>query len=235
MVSGRQVAIIPARGGSKRIEKKNILEFHGKPMLAWTVEAALQAGLFDRIVVSTDDPEVAEIARRHGASVPFLRTNHADDQSPASLATIESLRQLRDELGEEFEVVAQLMPTCPLRNARHIIEAMDHFRSRAAKSQISCCKFGWMNPWWAATLSPEGRPTPLFADAMRARSQDLPELYCPTGAIWVAQVEHLRAHQTFHAPDSVYWPMPWEASIDIDTREDLRMAELFHTMTRSGR
>lgn len=75
----------------------------------------------------------------------------------------------------------------------------------------------------------------LFPEAMKTRSQDLPDVYCPTGAIWVAKVEHLQKCQTFHSPDSVYWPMPWEASIDIDTKEDLRMAELFYTMTQGGR
>jgi len=88
MVTRSRVAIIPARGGSKRIEKKNIINFCGKPMIAWTIEAAKKSEMFERVVVSTDDQEIAEVARQCGASVPFLRKQYADDISPVSLATI---------------------------------------------------------------------------------------------------------------------------------------------------
>lgn len=232
MVGRRRVAVIPARGGSKRIEKKNLLDFHGKPMLAWTIDAALKSKAFHRVVVSTDDAEIAEVAQRHGASAPFLRKDYADDQSPVSLATIGTLQQLATELGETYDVVVQLLPNCPLRDERHILAALDNFDSRSAKSQISCFRFGWMNPWWAVTLAGDGRPTSLFPDATTARSQDLPDLYCPTGAVWIADVPHLHAHRTFHSPDRIYWPMPWDASVDIDDMDDLRMALLLYEMRK---
>ena len=148
MVGGSRVAIIPARGGSKRIEKKNIRELCGKPMIGWTISAARESGLFDRIVVSTDDPEIADVAKGLGASVPFLRKHYADDISPVSLATVGTLRQLSDELGEQYDIVVQLMANCPLRRASHIVEALDNFVAQQARSQISCFKFGWMNPCW---------------------------------------------------------------------------------------
>jgi N-acylneuraminate cytidylyltransferase len=234
MVARRQIAIIPARGGSKRINRKNIVDFYGKPLLAWTIGAALQIGEFDRVVVSTDDPEVAEIAKEHGASVPFLRKRYADDQSPVSLATIGTLEQLREVSGEDYDVVVQLMPNCPLRDHDHIAAALEHFSSRSARSQISCFKFGWMNPWWAAKLNEDGRPTSLFPEALKMRSQDLPELFCPTGAIWIAQVPHLYEHQTFHTPERVYFPMPWQSAIDIDDHEDLLMAKALFLMRGQG-
>jgi len=230
MVTRSRVAIIPARGGSKRIEKKNIVSFCGKPMIAWTIEAAQKAEIFERVVVSTDDPEIADVARQCGASVPFLRKLYADDISPVSLATVGTLLQLRDELGEEYEMAVQLMANCPLRNERHILDAFDYFNARKAKSQISCFKFGWMNPWWAATVAEDMRPTSLFPEAAKTRSQDLPPLYCPTGAIWIAKVKHLMEHQTYHTPERIFWPMPWEGAVDIDDREDMRMAELLYTM-----
>jgi len=230
MVVRARVAIIPARGGSKRIPKKNILPFCGKPMIAWTIAAAQKSERFDRIVVSTDDPEIAEVARAWGASVPFLRKHYADDISPVSLATIGTLMQLRDELGEEYDTAVQLMANCPLRNERHIADALDHFQKLGARSQISCFKFGWMNPWWAATLSEGMEPTSLFPEAAKTRSQDLPPLYCPTGAIWIAKVKQLVERQTYYTPDRIFWPMPWEAAVDIDDAEDLRMAELLQAM-----
>jgi CMP-N-acetylneuraminic acid synthetase len=230
MVTRSRVAIIPARGGSKRIEKKNIISFCGKPMIAWTIEAAKKSEIFERIVVSTDDQEIAEVARQYGASVPFLRKHYSDDICPVSLVTIGTLLQLREESGEEYEVAAQLMANCPLRNEHHIIDAFDSFQTLEASSQISCFKFGWMNPWWAVTLSEDGRPNCLFPDALKTRSQDLPPLYCPTGAVWIAKVADLMKHQTYHTPDHVFWPMPWGHAVDIDDREDLRMAEMLYLM-----
>ena len=224
------VAVIPARGGSKRIEKKNIVEFLGKPMIAWTIDAALNSGRFDRVVVSTDDEEIAETSKRHGASVPFLRKHFADDISPVSLATIGTLRQLREELGEEYETVVQLMANCPVRDESHIVDALDRFERSGAPSQISCFKFGWMNPWWAATLTAEGRPESLFPHIVNQRSQDLPPLYCPTGAVWIARVPALIERNTFHMPDRIFHPMPWEAAVDIDDHDDLRMAKALFLM-----
>jgi N-acylneuraminate cytidylyltransferase len=234
MVAPSRVAIIPARGGSKRIEKKNIIDFCGRPMIAWTIEAARKSKMFDQIVVSTDDRTIADVARQYGASVPFLRQEHSDDLSPVSLVTIGTLRRLRDELGTEYEVAVQLMANCPLRNERHIVDALEHFEKLDASSQISCFRLGWMNPWWAATLSEDGRPHRLFPEAAQARSQDLPPLYCPSGAIWIAKVHQLIEHQTYHTPDCIFWPMPWQDAIDIDDAGDLRMAEVLHAMARTA-
>lgn len=228
------VAVIPARGGSKRIEKKNIVDFHGKPMIAWTIEAALKTGRFARVVVSTDDAEIAEVSKKHGASVPFLRKGNADDVSPVSLATIGTLQQLRDETGEEYETVVQLMANCPLRDAGQIAGALDEFERSGANSQMSCFKFGWMNPWWAATLTSDNRPESLFPEALKKRSQDLPPLFCPTGAIWIARAKPLLEQNTFHMPDRTYWPIPWEAAVDIDDHDDLRMAELLYSMKKGS-
>jgi CMP-N-acetylneuraminic acid synthetase len=230
MVTRSMVAIIPARGGSKRIEKKNIIDFCGKPMIAWSIEAATKAGIFERVVVSTDDQNIAVVAQQFGASVPFLRRDYADDVSPVSLATIGTLSQLREELGAEYDVAVQLQPNCPLRNERHIVEAVEHFEKQRPTSQISCFRFGWMNPWWAAALSESGRPRRLFPEVAETRSQDLPPLYCPTGAICIAEVARLMEHRTYHMPDCIFWPMAWKDAVDIDDDDDLRMAELLYLM-----
>jgi CMP-N-acetylneuraminic acid synthetase len=230
VVSRRFIAVIPARGGSKRIPKKNIVDFHGRPMIGWTIEAAQRTGRFSNIIVSTDDLEIAAVAEKFGAAVPFLRARHADDVAPVSLATLEALAQVKEHLHEEYDVVVQLMANCPLRNEEHIEAALDSFHRRDASSQLSCFKFGWMNPWWAVTLADDGRPTPLFPDAYSSGSQHLPPLYCPSGAIWIAKVPHLLEHRTFHSPDRTFWPMSWQAAMDIDDHDDLRMAELLYTM-----
>lgn len=218
------IAIIPARGGSVRIPRKNIVDFCGKPMLQWTLAAALDCGVFARIVVSTDSEEIADVARKSGIEVPFLRLDHSDDMAPVSQATIAALNQSREYYGEDYRHVVQLMPNCPLRQARHIDEAYQCYRLRGCKPQISCFRFGWMNPWWAATLDSEGHPTPLFPQTRKQRSQDLPALYCPSGAIWIAPTSVLEQAGTFYAADHVFHPLDWRAAMDIDDENDLEMA-----------
>ena len=224
MVNGR-IAIIPARGGSKRIPGKNIIEFVGKPMIAWTIEAALRSNCFERVVVSTDDETIASVSTNWGAEVPFLREDSADEYSPVSLATWAALNQANDYWGKHFETVVQLMPNCPLRNGDHVSEALSEFENHESAFQISCFRFGWMNPWWAAELDESGRPSRLFPEAAGQRSQDLPALFCPTGATWVARVADFLAEQTFYGADHRFQSMPWEAAVDIDDYDDLHFAQ----------
>lgn len=224
------IAIIPARGGSKRLPKKNILEFSGKPMIAWTIKAAIESSRFDRVLVSTDDAEISEISRSWGAEVPFLRERAADDYSPVSLATIAALHQAMEYWQERYLNVVQLMPNCPLRGAADIRDAMSAFDQTSADFQISCFRFGWMNPWWAVTLDQEGNPQSKFPEAQTARSQDLPPLYCPTGAIWIAKAAALANSQTFYGPNHRFRPMPWTSAVDIDDFEDLEFARAVFSM-----
>lgn len=222
----KHIAIILARGGSKRLPRKNILDFHGKPMLAWSVEAALQSGQFDQVLVSTDDPEIADIARSFGAAVPFLRDSAADDTTPSSEATLAALRQAEQHWGEQFDAVSQLMANCPLRDVEDITASVQNFIKRGAESQISCFRFGWMNPWWAAKLDEQGTPDYLFPEARIARSQDLPPLYCPSGAIWVARAPALKSAKTFYVPSHIFHALSWISAMDIDDAEDMEMAKV---------
>ena len=226
----KQIAIIPARGGSKRIEKKNLIDFCGKPMIAWTIEAALESGQFSEVVVSTDDDIIAEVARDYGASIPFIRTKYTDDYSPISDVTLDSLDRIKNEFNEEYEVVVQLMANCPLRKSEHITGAISDFYKKNAPVQISCFRFGWMNPWWATILDDEGKPEPLFPESYSKRSQDLANLYCPTGAIWIANIKHLEEHRTFYSGKHIFRELPWEAAIDIDDYSDLNMATVLYNM-----
>jgi N-acylneuraminate cytidylyltransferase len=227
--SPQALAVIPARGGSKRLPGKNIRPFHGKPALAWTIEAALQSRLFQKVVVSTDDPQVATLARQHGAEVPFLRAAElADDHTPVSRVTLDALQRL-DPAACRYSAVAQLMPNCPLRTASDIQDSFRQFTETGTVAQISVTSYAWLNPWWALTRDTNQRLTPLFADRLTQRSQDLPALLCPTGAIWWIQPEILRREKTFHVANRTGWAIPWRHAVDIDTIEDWEMAELFYT------
>lgn len=224
MVEKKCIAVIPARGGSKRIPGKNIVDFHDRPLLYWTIEAAQQSGLFDRILVSTDDPAIALAAEQYGIKVPFLRDHCADDSATSSSATVAALAQTEAILHETYSIVIQLMPTCPLRKGNHIVEAYANFIRHRAQFQISCTTFGPTKPWWAAKLDDQMHPSPLFSNALISRSQDLPPLYCPTGAIWIAQIDALKNTGTFYGPGHIYFPLPWIAAIDIDEPADLELA-----------
>lgn len=223
------LAVIPARGGSKRLPGKNVREFHGRPAIAHTIDAALGSGLFDRVVVSTDSAEIAEIARRHGAEVPFVRdAGLADDHTPVSLVTLDALDRL-DPCGRAVHAVAQLMANCPLRTADDVRRSHGQFAASGAPSQVSVVRFGWLNPWWAVRRTPELALEPLFAEARAARSQDLPDVFCPTGAVWWARASVLRQERTFHGAGCTGWEIPWHRGVDVDTEDDWQMAEaLWH-------
>ncbi|WP_372763553.1 cytidylyltransferase domain-containing protein [Litorivivens sp.] len=228
------IAVIPARGGSKRIPRKNIMDFFGKPMIAWTIEAAIQSGCFQRVVVSTDDEEIATVAREYGAEVPFLRMQNADDYSPVSQATLTALTQAESHWNESYQTVVQLMANCPIRGAADIRSALETFQKHDRVFQISCFRYGWMNPWWAARLAEDNKPEPVFSGANTKRSQDLETLYCPTGAIWIANVEQLRVADTFYGTGHVFEPVAWTSAVDIDDMDDLLMAKAVHLMLREA-
>jgi len=232
MVKGKKIlAIIPARGGSKRIPKKNIIGFKGKPMIAWTIEAATKSGCFDKIFVSTDDNEIAEVSKGYGADVPFLREEHSDDFSTVSDVVVREVSRFE----EDYDIVVLLMANCPIRNEIDIKQSINSFVDQNRKFQISCFKYGWMNPWWAHKLAENGKGNPLFEKSIKNRSQDLDELYCPTGAIWVANIEDLKICKTFYGPNFTMEPINWKNAVDIDDYEDLELADIvFDLIKRKG-
>lgn len=222
---GWRLAVVPARGGSRRVPRKNVRCLAGRPALAYALEAALGSGLFDRVVVSTDDPAIAEVARAWGGEVPFLRAPAlADDQTPVSAATADALDRL-DPHGD-CAYVAQLMANCPLRTAADVCASFAQFTRSGAPAQLSVTRFGWLTPWWAMRLGHGGELQPLFPEQATRPSQALPDLVCPTGAVWWARADVLRRERTFHVPARTGWELPWQHAVDIDTEEDWQMAEV---------
>ena len=226
------IAIIPARGGSKRVPGKNIRSFAGKHLIAYTIEAALESALFHRVVVSTDSEDIATVARTNGAEVPFLRSSEiSDDVTPISAATADALDRL-DPDGTQYQFVAQLMANCPLRTAEDLVSSYKQFSETAADTQISVVRYGWQNPWWAMKRDANSFALdPLFPHEMSARSQDLPELFCPTGAIWWGKTRVIREQRTFHIPGRTGWEIEWQHGVDIDTPEDMAFAEALLSST----
>jgi N-acylneuraminate cytidylyltransferase len=228
----KRVAVIPARGGSKRIPNKNIRLFCGKPILAYTIQAARDSGLFEKIIVTTDSTEIADVAREYAAQVPFLREAQlADDHTPVAQATVDALARLEAE-GDRFEAVAQLMANCPLRDAGDIVASWNHFARSGARFQITIAPYLLQNPAWAVMRGMDGRLSPVFNEHFSTRSQDLPPVFCPSGAIWWAQTSALRETKSFHTSATIGWEIAWEHGLDIDTPDDWRVAETLASMTQ---
>lgn len=225
LVKGR-IAIIPARSGSKRIPNKNIISLGSHPLIAWTIKAAMESNLFDRIVVSTDCEEIAAIAHNYGAQTPFLRDKNSDDFSPVSAGTINGLLQAEGYWSENFDVVVQLMPTCPFRSSDVISRAVAFFESGEHEFQISCSDFGWMNPRWACEIDDDGVPNKIFSHSFWGRSQDLEQIFHPTGAVWIAARDSLIRDETFYGLGHRFYAIDWISALDIDNFDDLELARV---------
>ena len=204
----------------------------GKPMISWTIEAARQSKLFDKIIVSTDSIEIKRISEGFGAEVPFLREKTADDYSSASQATLEALEQSENYYSEKFNHVIQLMPNCPIRNFENIIEQYNCFLLNGQNtSLISGFSYGMFNPFWAHLINDDGTTEKLFGNKFDGfRSQDLPKLLCPTGAIWISTRENLINEQTFYSNNYKLFEIAWQKAIDIDDISDLNLANVVYNL-----
>lgn len=218
------IGIVPARAGSERVKNKNLRELAGRPLIEWTIEAALISTRFERLLVSTDSHEIAEVAVAAGAEVPFLRTRYSDALSGVTDATIDFARRLDLEVGATS--IAQLLPVCPFRNAQDIVMVMDSFLSDPERrSIISGSQFVFQPPWWACTLGKDGAPKYLFPNALKQRSQDLEEALAPNGAIWVSTLPNLLSHGSFYSESHRMIELPWKSGLDIDTETDFQIAQ----------
>jgi N-acylneuraminate cytidylyltransferase len=222
---GKTICIIPARKNSKRIKNKNIILFDGNPMIYWTIKAAMKSKIFDRIVVSTDCEKIAKISKELGIEVPFLRNNNlADDFTPVSEVTLAALKQAEEHWNEDYDTVVQMMPNCPNRDEHITKDAFNYFNENACNFLLSSSKFVGLIPWWSLTIDKFNEPIYNFPEELNKRSQDLEDIYCITGALWIAKSQSLKKEKKFHGKSHKIYPMDWISAIDIDTLEDLKIA-----------
>jgi len=220
----RILAFIPAKGASTRLKRKNILSLGGQPLIVWTIHAAKEANVFDHIVVSTEDAEVAAIARASGADVPFERpTGLAVDPSGVVQVALHALDEL-EARGVRYDEICIMLPTCPFRTAEDIVRALDLFRGRGEPNLMSVCEFSH-TPFNALGLGENGLLFPHFPDRFGRKSQEQPAAFRPNGAIHILDVPWFRTGRSYLAPPIVAYVMPRERSIDIDSDADLREAE----------
>ena len=221
------LAIIPARGASKRLPRKNILDLSGKPLIAWTIEAALGSKYIDRVVVSTDDQEIANIAKKYGADIPFIRPSElATDQTTSVDVVLHLLNQL-EKIEDKYDYVILLQPTSPLRTAKNIEEAIKLLRTKNSDAVISVCE-SEHPPLWCNVL-PDDMSMDNFLDesVKNKRSQDLSKQYRINGAIYISSVKKLKKENSFFLSNNcIAYIMKQNVSIDIDTIDDFDFALL---------
>jgi CMP-N,N'-diacetyllegionaminic acid synthase len=214
-------ALIPARGGSKDIPSKNKKIFAGKPLVVWTIEAALRSSLRSGVVVSTDDLEIAEIARRAGAQVPFKRPAElAQDQSPMLDTVLHALDQL-----PQYDSVLLLQPTSPLRTTDDIDGFLNLVAQKKTPSAVSITKAA-THPYWTYRLNADQTMARFLGAAPVARRQDLPAAFSFNGAMYFADTDWLRGSGSLVSAETLAYVMSKEHSIDIDTPLDWKFAEL---------
>lgn len=220
----KKIAIIPARSGSKGLKDKNIKELKGKPLLAYSIEAALQVGIFDKIHVSTDSERYAEIAREYRADVPFLRNAETATDSASTWDAVKYVLEQYKKLGERFDMVTVLQPTSPLRTALDIQGAYQLFVDKQANMISSVCEMDH-SPLWSNTL-PEDLSMENFEDEEIAYlpRQSLPVYYRENGAIYILKVNYLYSAKHLYKDRCYAYIMERKHSIDIDEEFDFLLA-----------
>lgn len=219
------IALIPARGGSKRIARKNTKLLCGKPLIAYTIEAALASKSVSKVYVSTDDEEIAQIALEFGAEVPFMRPDFlATDLAKSIDVYTYTCQRLEEEVGFQISELMVLQPTSPLREFWHIDQAYDLFRAKKADSVISFCKEH--HPIvWHKYLEVDQSLTPIFEETFRNSQDDRPS-YFPNGAIYIFKRE-LLDKGIYMTNKSFAYIMDRKYSVDIDTEDDWMLAQCY--------
>ena len=238
------LGIIPARGGSKRLPRKNVMPLRGKPVISYTIEAAMEAESLSRVIVTTDDEEIADVARSQGVDIPFVRpASLADDFSTVGDVASHAVSWLAQHEGYEPDIAVVLQPSSPLRTVQHIDEAVALCTDSGSDGCASVCEPDY-HPYWMQVIvdgnlrlyEPKGQEY--------QRKQDLPEVYRPNGAIYVYRPEVL-ARQADHGRQGLMcltlqhdikpYIMRREDSANIDTLSDFRMAEFFLDLRASDK
>ena len=223
------VAVIPARGGSKRIPHKNIKPFCGRPMIAYSIEAAKNAGIFNRIVVSTDSKKIAAIAKEFGAEVPFMRPAElADDYIGTDAVTFHALKQLMED-GEKIDYICCIYATAPFVKAEYIIKGYNILRDKNATSCFSVTTYPFPI-FRSLKINNQNRLEMFWPEYRGTRSQDLPEAYHDAGQFYWADVKKYLKEKQFYSKDTVPVILPRYLVQDIDTPEDWETAEKMYSV-----
>ncbi len=225
-MSKNAIAIIPARGGSKRIPKKNIKDFFGKPLIAYSIEVALNSNLFEKVIVTTDDETIAKIAKEYGAEVPFLRPKKLSDDFTGTGDVIEHAIQELEKQGETYEYICTIYATAPLLQKKYLIEGYEKLMPSDAKNAFSATTMPFPIQR-TFKLNDNGRCEMFTPEHYMTRSQDLEEAYQDAGQFYWEKREQ-KSDEVMFGKDSIPVILPRHLVQDIDTLEDWERAELMY-------
>lgn len=226
------LCIIPARGGSKRIPKKNIVDFFGKPLIAYTIDAAVQSKLFENnIFISSDSQEILDIADSYENVQKIVRPK---DISGDNASLEDAAIHLLESVSEKFDYLCLLMPNCPLRNAQDIKDSYTIMKKTKANTLMSVIDYYWLYPFWA--LQEKNGSLDFFNKKYLVDSKDLPKnIYCPTGAVRWVRVGNFLRERKFYGKNLKKYEIPFERGADIDTYKDLELAKKFYKIVHESK
>lgn len=222
-----KIAIIPARGGSKRLPGKNIKLLGGKPLIAWTIEAAIKSNVFDHVFVSTDSEEIASVSRDYGAKVPFLRPAElSSDTATTNDVVTHLINWFERKYSHEVSNICILQPTSPLRNAEHITDAFDEMKTKYAKAIVSVCELEYPIQF-CNQLGVDGSMAGFIEPNDVKRTQDLDPIYRLNGAIYIFDRSYVNRMNELYSIGTFAYIMDSKSSIDIDTQMDFSLAAFY--------
>ena len=216
------LVIIPARGGSKRLPRKNVLNLHGKPLIAYSIEAGLKSKYIDKVIVTSDDDEILTISERYGADT----IKRPDELASDTATTFDAIKHAMENC-ERYDYIILLQPTSPLRNEKHIDEAIELLESKNADAVVSVCEMDH-SPLWSNTLNDSLSMSDFLKDeVVNKRSQDLEKYYRLNGAIYICNIKKFLKEESFFLKDNVFaYKMDRKKSIDIDEKIDFEITKI---------
>ena len=229
MYKGKTIlGLIPARGGSKGLPRKNIKPLLGKPLIAWTIEQALASKYLDKVVVSTDDEEITKISKKYGAEVPFMRPKElAEDNAKGIDVVLHAMDWVKEnDTRKQYDLIMLLQPTSPLRTKEDIDKAIELLFLKEAKAIVSVCEVDY-HPLWSNTLPEDGcMKNFIRQEIMNKNRQELPLFYRLNGAIYLAYCDYIKEQKSFFGEKTFACIMARERSIDIDNEIDFKLTEI---------
>ncbi len=226
------IAIIPARGGSKRIPRKNIKDFYGKPLIAYSIQVALESKLFDKIIVTTDNEEIANVAKNYGAEVPFIRPKELSDDFTGTTDVVNHALQWLKENGEEYDYACTIYATAPLLQSEYLKEGFEKLRNSDAINAFSATSMPFPIQR-TFKVNDDGRCEMFTPEYYMTRSQDLEEAYQDAGQFYWTKVDQ-KSDEIMFGKDSIPIILPRHLVQDIDTLEDWQRAEIMYKVIQES-
>lgn len=227
----KKLCVIPARGGSKRIPRKNIKYFQGKPILSYSIKAALESGLFDEVMVSTDDVEIADVAKKYGAKVPFFRSIENSNDYATTVDVLNEVMQNYVDLDREFDAICCLYPTAPFVLPKHLKEGFEKLRSGNFSSVFAAVSFSY--PIWRGLKETDnGKVEMIWPEFLNTRSQDMESTFHDAGQWYWFRPERIIKEGSLFTNNSSFIILDELEAQDIDNETDWKIAELKYELLR---